>query len=230
MEISKRLQTIANYVPIGTDVVVDVGTDHGYIPIYLIKNKIANKCIACDVNPKPLSNAKRNISTYNMEDKIETRLSNGLSKIKVGEADVIIAAGMGGMLIIDILKENLAVVKASGLLILQAQLDIVEVRKYIHQIEFTIIDEKMVSEDGKYYTIIIAKPGNEPIYSDLEYMFGKKIIQAKDLVFKDFILYKIKQNELLEKSISNIQTQEVEKRLQEIKKQQVMYEEVLNCL
>lgn len=230
MEISNRLQTIANCVPIGTNVVVDIGTDHGYIPIYLIKNKTANKCIACDINPMPLSNAKKNITHYKMETQIETRLSNGLSKIKIGEPDAVIIAGMGGMLIIDILKENTEVVKAIGLLILQPQLDIIEVRKYIHSIEFTITDEQMVYDEGKYYTVITSKPGRENMYSELDYMFGKKLIEKKDLVLKEFLQNKLKNLEVLRNNISKVETINSIKRLGEIKKERRLYKEVLKCL
>lgn len=230
MEISKRLKIIANAVPTGTNTVVDIGTDHGYIPIYLIKNNMANKCIACDINPMPLSNAEKNIKRYNMSNQIETRLSNGLSQIEAGEADAIIIAGMGGMLIINILKENLEVVKASGLLILQAQLDIIEVRKYIHSINFSIIDEQMICDEGKYYTVILAKPGQENPYYEIEYMFGKKLIEKKDLVFKEFVKKKLNDLEGLKSNISKTKTVNSKKRLDEIKKELKDHQEVLKCL
>jgi len=230
VEISKRLQTIANSVPVGINTVVDIGTDHGYIPIYLIKNNIANRCIACDINPMPLSNAKKNITHYNMDNQIETRLSNGLSKVAIGEPDAIIIAGMGGMLIIDILKEKQEVVKAVGLLILQPQLDIIEVRKYIHSIQFTIIDEQMVYDDGKYYTIITAMPGYESPYSETGYIFGEKIIEKKDIVFKEFLKNKLNNLNILEGNISKIKTINSKKRLEEIRKERQMYEGVLECL
>lgn len=230
MDISKRLQTIVNSVPIGTGTIVDIGTDHGYIPISLIKKKRANKCIACDINPMPLSNAQKNISHYNMAAHIETRLSNGLVKVKKGEADGIIIAGMGGMLIIDILKEKPDLVKAVGLLILQPQLDIIEVRKYLHQIEFTIVNEEMVYDDGKYYTVITAKPGKEESYSDVAYLFGKKNIEKKDVIFKNFIKTKLSDLNHLEETISKAKTLQAEERLKEIKKEKLIYKEVLECL
>ena len=230
VEISKRLQKIAGYVPLGTDVVVDIGTDHGYIPIYLIKNKMAKKCIACDINPMPLKNAQGNIKAYKMSEQIETRLSNGLAKIKVGEPDIIIAAGMGGMLIIDILRENPDVVKATGLLILQPQLDAMALRKYIHLIGFKIIEDQMLCEDGRYYTIIVAEPGKESPYSEREYFFGKKIIQAKELVFKDFISYKIKDLNILKDKISKSKTQRAQDGVDKINKELWTYEEMFKCL
>ncbi len=230
MDISKRLQTIVNCVPVGTGTIVDIGTDHGYIPISLIKSKRANKCIACDINAMPLANAQKNIRHHKMEEQIETRLSNGLAKIKKGEAHGIIIAGMGGMLIIDILKEKPDLVKAVGLLILQAQLDIIDLRKYLHTIEFTIVDEEMVYEDGKYYTVIIAKPGKENSYTESEYMFGKKTIEKKEVVFKEFLHHKINELNRLEATISKVQTIQAKKRLKEIKEEQDMFKEVFECL
>lgn len=227
MEISKRLQTIANSVEIGTNMVVDIGTDHGYIPIYLIKNKIANKCIACDIRPMPLSNASKNISYYSMENQIETRLSNGLEKIKPGEPDAIIIAGMGGMLIIDILKDSLEVVKAAGLLVLQPQLDIMSVRRYIHTIDFTITNEQMIYDDGKYYTVITAKPGVEKPYSKRGYMFGQKLLEEKNLVFQDFTKSKVKELTILENNILRVDTPNSKKRLKEVREELGIYKEVL---
>jgi len=230
MELSKRLQMIADSVPRGTHTVVDVGTDHGYIPIYLIKNAIAKHCIASDINANPLNNAKSNIHRYQMNDSIDTRLGTGLSKVAVGEVDVIIIAGMGGMLIIDILRDDLDLVKAVGLLILQAQSDIPCLRKYLHEINFSIVNEKMLYEDGKYYTIIMAKPGAEKAYSDLEYLLGQKLIMTKSPVLKDFLAYKIENLNQLIISLSNKNTNQTQKRLQEIKNENELYKEVILCL
>lgn len=230
MDISKRLQMIAKCVPENTQTVADIGTDHGYIPIYLINNGMAKYCIACDINPKPLSNAKKNIDYYQMNNKIETRLGSGLSKLAVGEVDAIIIAGMGGMLIIDILQDDLELVKGVGLLILQPQLDVAPLRKYLHSIEFKIIDEKMLYEDGKYYTIIIAKPGKENAYIEKDYLFGKKLIEAKDSVLKDYIFNKLDSINALIADISTKNTNQAQKRLEEIKIERDTYKEVLECL
>lgn len=230
MDISKRLQMIANCVPTNTDTVADIGTDHGYIPIYLIKNNIAKRCLACDINPMPLSSAQKNINYYDMQAQIETRLGSGLSKVSPNEVDIVMIAGMGGMLIIDILREDLEVVKDIGLLILQPQLDVGPLRKYIHAIDFSIIDEKMLCEDGKYYTIITAKPGKETNYSHEEYLLGKKLIQSKNPVLKDFLNYKINSFNLLIHNLSSKNTTEAQKRLEEVKKECNTYKEVLKCL
>lgn len=230
MELSKRLQMIANCVPKNTHTVVDVGTDHGYIPIYLVKNKIAKKCIASDINVNPLNNAKNNIDRYKLGDCIDTRLGSGLSKIRTNEADVIIIAGMGGMLTIDILRDGLDLVKAVGLVILQAQSDIPSVRRYLHLIDFHIEDEKMLCEDGKYYTIIIAKPGIEKPYLEEGYLLGKKLIEAKNPVLKGFLNYKTKQLDSLIENLSKQNTKQTQERVQALKKENELYQEVLACL
>ena len=95
MELSKRLQAVADLVTEGASV-ADIGTDHGYIPIYLIEHHIAEKVIALDINRGPLERARMHIVGHGLKEKIETRLSDGLEKVLPGEVDTMIAAGMGG--------------------------------------------------------------------------------------------------------------------------------------
>lgn len=99
MELSKRLQAVADLVTEGASV-ADIGTDHGYIPIYLIEHHIAEKVIALDINRGPLERARMHIVGHGLKEKIETRLSDGLEKVLPGEVDTMIAAGMGGGLVI----------------------------------------------------------------------------------------------------------------------------------
>ena len=98
MKLSHRLETIASFVPKGS-IVADIGTDHGYIPIWLLQQKIAVKAIAMDIGEGPLKRAREHIVLYGLEDLIETRLSNGLSGLYPKEADTVVIAGMGGELI-----------------------------------------------------------------------------------------------------------------------------------
>ena len=102
INITERLKKCGAMVEKGSKI-ADVGTDHAYLPIYLIKEKKATHAIACDLREGPLENAKKNIKKFGLEEKIETRLSNGLENIKENEADEVIIAGMGGILISEIL-------------------------------------------------------------------------------------------------------------------------------
>ena len=128
MELSKRLQAVADLVTEGASV-ADIGTDHGYIPIYLIEHHIAEKVIALDINRGPLERARMHIVGHGLKEKIETRLSDGLEKVLPGEVDTMIAAGMGGGLVIKILMEGRTVADALDTMILQPQSEIGKVRR-----------------------------------------------------------------------------------------------------
>ena len=103
--LSNRLKTVANLVPRAFRV-CDVGTDHGYLPIYLSQTGIAKSIIAMDLREKPLQKAINNAKDENVSN-IDFRLSDGLDKLEKNEADVITITGMGGYLILNILKKAL---------------------------------------------------------------------------------------------------------------------------
>ncbi len=105
MELSKRLKAVAGLVTEGASV-ADIGTDHGYVPIWLIQSGRATKVIAMDVNEGPLERARGHIRSKRLENVIFTRKSDGLQALHVGEADTMIAAGMGGGLVIRILENS----------------------------------------------------------------------------------------------------------------------------
>ena len=106
------MTAVAALVPTGT-CVADIGTDHGYVPIFLVEQGIVRKAVAMDVNRGPLERARIHITEKGLSDRIETRLSDGLKKLNVGEVDTIIAAGMGGGLIIRILEEGREIVNSA---------------------------------------------------------------------------------------------------------------------
>ena len=147
MEISFRLNKIAEKVKKGS-ILADIGTDHAYVPIFLYKKGIIKNAIACDISKGSLEKAKINISKYNLENFIETRLGSGLEKIYLEDnINTIIIAGMGGMLMIDILKNGIEIAKNTETLILQPQKDIPEVRKFLHKNGFKIEDEELLIDE-----------------------------------------------------------------------------------
>ena len=137
-------------------ILADVGTDHGYVPIALVRRQKISGAIAMDINKGPLARAKENIGAAHLEEYIQTRLSHGVEKLEPGEADSILIAGMGGELIIHILSEGEKVCKKASELILQPQSDIRKVREYLREHQYKIVDEDMVCEDGKYYPMMRA--------------------------------------------------------------------------
>lgn len=223
VELSKRLITVADYVDIES-IVADIGTDHAYIPIYLVKNKGIKKVIAMDVNLGPIEKAKKNIEAEQLSSHIETRLSNGLEKIQPGEVDTILISGMGGQLIVDILEAGKRVLEQTQQLIVQPQTELFKVRYKLHQLEFKIVNEKMVYEEGKYYVVIKAEKGKEVYKNELYYIFGKCLIEDKDPVLKAYLEENhTKKQEILhmlkERTDEKImtRTKELEEEVQQIK-------------
>ncbi len=201
MKVSKRIHNIVN--EINSRRLCDVGTDHGYIPIYAVYNNIIDKAIACDINKKPLERAYNNIKKYLYDSIIETRLGYGLSKLNIGEVDTISICGMGGYLIIDILEENKNVVQNVNQLLLQPQSGIVEVRKYIHKIGFKIINEKFIEDDNKFYTIINCIKGEDVVYSELDYLLSKILLEKNDKLYLMYLKNEYNKMNNISKSLSN---------------------------
>jgi len=185
MDFSDRILTISKAVKYKS--FADVGTDHGYVPIYLIKSGVGDYGIACDINKSPLEKAKENIVNSKMADKIETRLGNGMEPIEKSEVETIIISGMGGLLIKDILDKDVEKTKSFKQLLLSPHSHVSKVRSYLHSIGFKIDTEKMFIDEGKYYTLISAIKGEEKYESEVDYLFGKINIDKKSPVLKEYL-------------------------------------------
>ncbi len=160
---SSRLHKVADMITPGR-IVADIGTDHGYIPIYEVLTGRADYAYACDVAEGPLGRARDNVSLYNVGDRVQTVLSDGLNGLKVIKDNIpeaIVIAGMGGSLICRILSEGAEVAGRAKELILSPHSEWYDVRKFLYDNGYTITDEDMLKEDGKYYVIIKAVPEND---------------------------------------------------------------------
>jgi tRNA (adenine22-N1)-methyltransferase len=155
--LSERLLHIAEQVKPG-NTLADVGTDHGYLPIYLLQRQQMHRCIAMDVNEGPLLRAQKHIADEGLGDYIETRLGNGLERLEPGEADAVVIAGMGGGLTMDILVRGREIVRGLDQLILEPQSQLPEVRRFLREQNYFVEAEDLVLEDGKYYPILRVLP------------------------------------------------------------------------
>ena len=187
VKLSKRLETVASCVGL-CSTVADVGCDHGFTSIYLIENNMAKCGIAMDINKGPLERAKDHVREYNMENDIELRLSDGAKELVPGEADTLLISGMGGMLITKILNDSKEVVDDVKELVLSPQSDISLVRKCIHELGFSIDNEEMLTDQGKYYIVIRAVKGKECYNAEEDYIYGKKLLEKKDMIFYQYLL------------------------------------------
>lgn len=208
MKLTERLMTITHLIN-KCNVIADIGTDHGYIPIYCIRNNMADSSIACDINQGPLDIAKENIIRYGLEDKITLRLSDGLSKLHKGEADVIVIAGMGGLLINHILEEGKDVIDSSVRLILQPMLAQKEVRKYLYENGYDILSEKLAKEGQKLYNIIEAKKSQSKVsYSEFDIVVGRRLYEERGELFDLYLESRMNTLKKIIKGISDSKDQE----------------------
>ena len=186
MKLGQRLQAIADMVPAGS-VIADIGTDHAYLPIYLIKQKIAARAIAGDVHHGPYLSAQGAVAAHNLEQAISVRQGNGLAVIQPGEADVVVIAGMGGANIIDILSAYPEVTADFKRLILQPMIAASLVRSWLFTHGWQIVNEQLVQEDGKLYQIIAAEPGISQQVEDIFYEIGPLLWQTKPPLLRQHI-------------------------------------------
>ena len=218
MELSVRLQAVADMVTEGTKV-ADVGTDHAYIPIYLVEHDKNPSAIAMDINRGRLKKAEENISSHNLENKIETRLSDGLKQLHLGEADSVVIAGMGGGLVVKIMEEGTLHKKYVKEWILQPQSEISKVRQYLNENGYCIVEENMVIDEGKFYPMMRVTEGTIEEYTQEELCYGKCLLKEKNPILKKFLEKEIDiKKEILEK-LHQTRGGQVAKRIEEIEEE-----------
>ena len=185
MRISNRLEALTFFVPYNSKV-IDVGTDHALLPIYLIENDlVCNPIIASDNKYGPLETAKKNIAMYDLQSKISLCLSDGLKEVE-SDFDCVIIAGMGGSLISKILIDSLKKLNQVKTLILQPNNSEYAVREFLKNNKFKITNEMIVYEDDHYYTIIVAEHGDND-YDDYDLLYGPILRREKSINFLDML-------------------------------------------
>lgn len=219
MKLTDRLLKIAELVNKDKRV-ADIGTDHGYIPVYLLnKNKISYAVLA-DVNKGPLENARKEVKSNKLEEKVDLRLGSGLEVLNQNEVDEVIIAGMGGILISELLEAKKDVAHNVEKLILQPMQAQAELRKYLYNNGYEIIDEVLVKEDFRIYEIIIARytGKNTQIDNDIYYEIGKKLIENKDDLLNEFINKKIKSYQGIIEKLKGKDGEAIESKREDTKK------------
>lgn len=188
MRLSNRLRMVADMVP-NCDAVADIGCDHAYLSVWLLREGKARYAYACDVRKGPLAKAAETIRFFHMQERAETVLCDGLTGLEPGCAQVIVMAGMGGELTSRILTEGSECACSAQVLVLQPQSDWDMVRRRVYALGFAIVDERCVYEDGKYYLCLKAVRGNaeESDYSDSEFRYGRVLPKRKDITYLSWL-------------------------------------------
>ena len=199
MKITKRLEKIANLVVEGKSV-IDIGTDHGLVPLYLAKNEISKDILATDISKKSLQKLEDKIDE-NFKKIIKTQVCDGLETIEVKENQIAIIAGMGAVTIIEILNKNIEKVRRLDYVICEGNIGNEKLRKFLNENNFYIDKDFLIKDGRKHYDIIRFKNGKDRKLSLGEIYFGKFIYQdfnpllmkridqiyKKNLKFKDSI-------------------------------------------
>lgn len=229
MQLSERLTAVAGLIKTGRRL-ADVGTDHGYIPIYLVLRQVCDRAIAMDIGKGPLERAKEHIVRYHLEDRIETRLSDGVAQLNAGEADCMVVAGMGGALTIHILEEGKEVISSMKECVLQPQSEISKVRKYLWEHEFAIVEEDMILEDGKFYPMMRIIPGcfqkiPQELY-ELYAQYGQFLIENGHPVLRQYLK---KEETISQKLIEQLEDKVPQPldRIEELKQQRQLIHQAL---
>ncbi len=200
MELSKRLKRIAEHVD-KCESVADIGTDHGYIPIYLVKEGICKKAIASDINKGPIEKAKVNVAFEGVSDKVKCLLGPGLNPLKVGEVNGVILAGMGGNLTRDILLADMDKVRKYDFIILQPAQNPEVLREFLYKNDYEIIDEDLIKDEGRFYELFKVKYNENSeklVFEDeLEYEVSPLLREKGHPLFKEFIEEKINRCETI---------------------------------
>lgn len=221
MKISNRLKEIAFLVSKNSKI-ADIGTDHGLVPIFLSQNNISNYIVCSDISEPSLM---KNYETLKYYPEIHLRLGNGLSVLEKDEVDEVIIAGMGGLLIIELLEAEIDIVKNLKSVILQPMQASDKLRKYLRE-KYKIIDEKVVFEDDRFFEIIKAEyTGKKEEVDEIFNIVPKISFERRDEVTMEFIKKRIASDrEIIEKIASSKSSEEKKKNLlDEVKILEEMY-------
>lgn len=184
IHLSNRLQAIADFVEQG-DRVADIGTDHAFLPIALVESGKADWAIASDIGEGPVAIAKENIASHGLSKQIEVRLADGLQGLRPeDDLDTVVIAGMGGELICKILTAGLDHLDGSENLVLSPHRDVPQVRQWLTENEFGILDETMLEEDGHVYEVmLVGRTKPEVPYTAADIAFGPVLRQKRGDLF-----------------------------------------------
>ncbi|MBQ6293637.1 MAG: SAM-dependent methyltransferase [Lachnospiraceae bacterium] len=176
MQLSQRLEKLIGLAGNGL-CAADIGTDHGMVPIELVRRGAFDRAIASDVRKGPLAAASAHVRVAGLSDRIDLRLGDGLQVLTSGEADVILISGMGGALMQRILTEGEAAAKTAKRLVLSPQSEIPAFRSFLQESGYAVTGEAIVCEDRKFYFLMTAEPGGQEVWEGADRLYGRYLLE-----------------------------------------------------
>jgi tRNA (adenine22-N1)-methyltransferase len=229
-QLSMRLTRVASYVPKGA-VVADIGSDHAYLPCYLVSQGVAERAVAGEVVKGPYESAKKQVIQEGLEDKIAVRLASGLEAIHADDGiTAVTIAGMGGPLIVSILEQSPNKLNGVARLILQPNVHAQAIREWAQTHQWVIINEEIVKENNKIYEILVLERSSRPVaFTRAELLMGPLLMEQQTEVFREKWQRESAQWTNIIASIeSTEQTLEIVEKKNELVQKIKLVEEVLN--
>lgn len=227
IRLSNRMAAIADMVDERT--VADIGCDHAFVSIRLIQAGTAERVIAMDVREGPLEIARANVAEHELESRVCVRQSNGFSALLEHEAECAVIAGLGGPLMVNILRDGERHIKNGIHLVLQPQSELPCVRAYLFDIGYEVVREIMLSEEGKYYTVMKAVPAERQIatYTEAELLYGRILLASKNPTLMRYLSHRYEKNRKLMAALTAAGTGKARERMEELRAEQRM---LVSCL
>jgi len=211
-------------------IVADIGTDHAYLPIYLIKSGICPRVIAVEAAADPYQIAVNTVQKAGLANRIEIRFGDGLKPLKPGEIDTVVIAGMGTNKQRSILAASPEVINRLNYLILQPQGKNKILRRWIADNGWCLFDEDLVFENGHYYFILVACRARSPQYSELELELGPLLLKRQHPLLPGYIMEKMEKIQTAIDQLNYSPNREAGLRRQTLSRQLKDLGEVLLCL
>lgn len=210
-KLSPRLTVVAGFVPRGV-VVADVGTDHAYLPAYLVENGICPAVVATDVHQKPYQSALNTVEQAELGNKIAVRLGDGLKCLQPGDVQVVVMAGMGGGTMCRLLEASPGVVAGLSRLVLQPMDDAPQLRKWLVSHGWQLVAERLVDDNGHLYLVLVAEPGRSEVLDELALMVGPRLLECHDQLLGLYVQGLIEQHRRMLAGLSRSNRQETRAR------------------
>ncbi len=227
-EISERLLAAAQlaaagFAPGGSRCLADIGTDHALLPIYMVRHGLADSALALDVRRGPLERARQHVQEAGLAGSITCRLSDGLEGVRRGEADVFVICGMGGHLIEKILSAGKDRLTERSRIVAGPQLDVPDFRAFAVREGWRIRCERMVRENGKFYTLMLLERGEEvePL-TDVELHYGRQLLTGRDPVLRDYLVREKKLTDRIREQLTGKESPGARLRLSQLSRQEAL--------
>ncbi|MCG0278805.1 MAG: class I SAM-dependent methyltransferase [Thermanaeromonas sp.] len=224
-----RLLAVANMVYRGK-ILADIGTDHAYLPIYLVGHGWIPRAIGVEAREEPWRRARANVEAAGLSHLIDIRLGWGLKPLQPGEVKIITITGLGGRTIQDILSTSPEILENIEYLVLQPQGWEAQLRRWLARSGWRLGQEELVYEKGQYYLIYAWERGANPPYGDWEWEFGPLLLKRRHPLLAGYLRRKLEKLDGIQEGLVKSRRPEALIRLEKLNLERQAIQEVLACL